>query len=306
MKNQNGFIQIPILIAIIVGVLIVSGGTYLGVKKYEQYKENQIAKDQEKITLTNAQGKTLEEIQSEIKKLKSENDLIKQEQSSLEKKNSQRNNSSSSLENLYKNIPIGAIAQLGCMESINDLGDLSKNMFGSGVFIDSKTGFVLTNKHVVKGNYNTTCAVMVRDEKDPTKLIAYDAKVFALIDDTDVAVLKIRYIMHDSGNPAQEVEEIPKGYVFPEKTESCRDSDIKLGSKLVVVGYPTVGGQTITMTEGIVSGFDGDYIKTSAKIEAGNSGGGAFLIPSGCWIGIPSASAVGEIESLGRILRWDA
>ena len=33
MKNQRGFIQIPILIAIIVGVLVVGGAGYVGVKQ---------------------------------------------------------------------------------------------------------------------------------------------------------------------------------------------------------------------------------------------------------------------------------
>jgi S1-C subfamily serine protease len=109
----------------------------------------------------------------------------------------------------------------------------------------------------------------------------------------------------EGGNFVDSLVDIPANYSFPVKSASCKTADIKLGAKLVVVGYPTVGGATVTVTEGIVSGFDGDYIKTSAKIEHGNSGGGAFLVPSGCWIGIPSASAVGGIESLGRILRWD-
>jgi S1-C subfamily serine protease len=309
MKNQKGFISITILIAIIAGVLVVSGGTYLGIKKYEQYQKNKLAQEQEKITLTNAQGKALEEAQSEIEKLKSDNELTKQEQQGLEKQIQQKNISSgSSSDNSYSKIPFGAVAKLGCLENPNDLLDISKHMFGSGVFIDSKHGWVLTNKHVVNGNDKTTCEVMVRDPKNSQKQIAFHAKVIAQMVDMDAAILEVEYLAYDSStDTTANFRPVPKGYAFPEKTESCKDSDIKLGAKLAVVGYPLVGGDTITVTEGIVSGFDGeDYIKTSAKIEGGNSGGGAFLIPSGCWIGIPSASAVGEIESLGRILRWKA
>ena len=109
----------------------------------------------------------------------------------------------------------------------------------------------------------------------------------------------------EQGNFTSGLTEIPDNYNYPQKSNSCNEADIKLGSKLVVVGYPVTGGSSVTLTEGIVSGFNGEYIKTSAKIEQGNSGGGAFLIPSGCWVGIPTASVVGELESLGRILRWD-
>jgi len=38
-KNQNGFIQIPILITIIMGVLVVSGIGYFSVKQYQDYKD---------------------------------------------------------------------------------------------------------------------------------------------------------------------------------------------------------------------------------------------------------------------------
>ena len=38
MKNNKGFIQIPILIAIIAGLLAISGAGYFGVKQYQNYQ----------------------------------------------------------------------------------------------------------------------------------------------------------------------------------------------------------------------------------------------------------------------------
>jgi len=42
MKNQGGFIQIPILIAIVAGVLVLGGGGYFGIQQYQNYKDEKI------------------------------------------------------------------------------------------------------------------------------------------------------------------------------------------------------------------------------------------------------------------------
>jgi hypothetical protein len=88
------------------------------------------------------------------------------------------------------------------------------------------------------------------------------------------------------------------------KTAKICTSAPETGDKLLVLGYPTIGSTTgLTVTEGIVSGEDGNYYITSAKIDHGNSGGAAILVKDDCYLGIPSASVVGSIESLGRILK---
>ncbi len=79
---------------------------------------------------------------------------------------------------------------------------------------------------------------------------------------------------------------------------------VEIGDKLLVLGYPRIGSKTgLTVTEGIVAGIDEEYYITSAKIDKGNSGGAAVLVKDSCYLGIPSASVVGSIESLGRILK---
>ena len=63
------------------------------------------------------------------------------------------------------------------------------------------------------------------------------------------------------------------------------DSDaLHLGDDILILGYPGIGGETITLTRGEVSGFhlckrgygNRAFIKTSATIAGGNSGGSGF------------------------------
>lgn len=79
--------------------------------------------------------------------------------------------------------------------------------------------------------------------------------------------------------------------------------DPSIGDELIILGYPSVGSpESVTATEGIISGFDNGLYVTSAKIERGNSGGAAIHIKNNCFLGIPTLVVVGEIESLARIL----
>lgn len=80
-----------------------------------------------------------------------------------------------------------------------------------------------------------------------------------------------------------------------------------LGTPLVILGYPGVGSKSdITVTQGIISGYDDDFYITDAKIGYGNSGGVAVAInikdKTSCYLGMPTYAEVGEVISLGRIL----
>ena len=53
MNNRKGFVQIPILIAIIVGILVLGGSGYFGVRQYlnyqaEKVREEKIVREKEK------------------------------------------------------------------------------------------------------------------------------------------------------------------------------------------------------------------------------------------------------------------
>jgi len=57
---------------------------------------------------------------------------------------------------------------------------------------------------------------------------------------------------------------------------SLRQKELSIGDTVKVYGYPEIGGETITYTEGKISGFENGLYKIDANIDAGNSGGGVF------------------------------
>ena len=75
---------------------------------------------------------------------------------------------------------------------------------------------------------------------------------------------------------------------------------VQIGDSAPILGYPGIGGDTITFTEGVVSGFTSDrsidgraWIKTDATIAGGNSGGlGANAV--GELVGVPNQGFLGS------------
>jgi Do/DeqQ family serine protease len=139
---------------------------------------------------------------------------------------------------------------------------------GSGVIVDAKQGFVLTNHHVIAGGQEI--AVTLRDGR------SLEAEVVGTDEDTDLAVIRI---------PAEGLSELP-----------LADSDaLRVGDFVVAVGNPFGLGQTVT--SGIVSalGRSGlgietyeNFIQTDASINQGNSGG-ALVDLNGHLVGINTA-----------------
>jgi predicted negative regulator of RcsB-dependent stress response len=77
-----------------------------------------------------------------------------------------------------------------------------------------------------------------------------------------------------------------------------------------VIGYPDLGGECLTITRGVISGFDEEgNLKTDAEISQGNSGGGAFD-ENGNFLGVPTfmipneAGKIGYIVHVSRIRQW--
>lgn len=124
----------------------------------------------------------------------------------------------------------------------------------------------------------------------------------------DLALLKITEPGEDtSGNKYPFPTKFPDAFSLA--AETCRDNrGMELGEKLYVLGYPGVGGENLTVTEGVVGGFEGplnEWIKTSAKIELGNSGGVAVSEKDGCLLGMPTLIYAGSLESLANVLTYD-
>ena len=75
------------------------------------------------------------------------------------------------------------------------------------------------------------------------------------------------------------------------------------GERVIILGYPAIGAKgDVTVTDGIISGYEDNFYITSAKIERGVSGGVAVLVDKNCYLGIPTFVRAGEVESLGRVL----
>ncbi len=150
---------------------------------------------------------------------------------------------------------------------------------GSGVVIDAKQGFIVTNSHVIEGA--DTIEVGLTDGRTlVAELVGKDPHV-------DLAVLRVE----------------PEGLVELEFADS---NELRVGDFVVAIGNPFNLKQTVT--SGIVSalgrsglGIEGyeDFIQTDASINPGNSGGAlvdlrgrligintAILAPSGGNVGI--------------------
>ena len=139
---------------------------------------------------------------------------------------------------------------------------------GSGVIVDAKNGYILTNHHVVSGADKIQISLI--DEN------TLDAEIIGSDPATDIAVLKVE---------AENLTDIDIG-----------DSDqVEVGDFVIAIGNPFGLGNTVT--SGIVSalgrtgisssGYE-DFIQTDASINPGNSGG-ALVNMQGELVGINSA-----------------
>ncbi len=76
-----------------------------------------------------------------------------------------------------------------------------------------------------------------------------------------------------------------------------------IGSQITVIGFPSLGSSTITLTSGIVSGYmtlNGvDMIKTDSELNKGNSGGVA-VNSNNQIVGVPTAVNI-DAETGGRL-----
>lgn len=155
---------------------------------------------------------------------------------------------------------------------------------GSGTFI-SADGLILTNGHVVdtrSDEYDHLAVATIGRTDQPAEL-AYLAEIVAVDYALDLAVIQIASDL-DGGHVSEKFPYVAIG-----------DSDeIEIGDEVRILGYPGIGGDTITFTKGSVSGFSAErsvggraWIKTDATIAGGNSGGLA-VNAAGELVGIPT------------------
>jgi S1-C subfamily serine protease len=168
-------------------------------------------------------------------------------------------------------------------------GSLYEVWVGSGSII-SPDGLILTNGHVVDDRFGeyTHLGVGLTDRSDAPPELLYLAQIAAVDYGLDLAVIRI--VSDLDGNPVS--------LNLPYVTVGNSDA-IEIGDGLRILGYPVIGGSTITFTEGVLSGFTSErgvpgraWIKTDAQISGGNSGGmGVNTV--GELIGVPTLAASG-------------
>ncbi len=155
----------------------------------------------------------------------------------------------------------------------------AQESYGSGFVVD-KTGYILTNRHVVKGAYEI---IVQLQDGAPMR-----AKLLGHGGDVDLALLKV-----ETGKKLTAVK--------------FGDSDkLELGQQIVVIGNPF--GLGTTVTTGVVSALNRDlgfslfdsFIQTDAPINHGNSGGPIFNL-KGEVIGVSTAYYTGGNAKGGSI-----
>lgn len=201
---------------------------------------------------------------------------------------------------------------------------------GSGVVIDSKTGLVVTNDHVISNDdgsmlpYVTICytlspysppsclatgTVLANYPGSDLAFIVPDKLIDAeteTITDTDFNTW-LRALAAKTGFKGG--DNLYKAFSFA--NIAVDDGLPEINGDIAILGYPGAGGSTITVTNGTVSGFSTsgknsqgqsviDAIKTDASINHGNSGGAA-IDENFRLIGIPRAFDI-EKGDIGYII----
>lgn len=188
----------------------------------------------------------------------------------------------------------------------SDLGYIS----GSGLLVNLSGKLqVITNNHVV--THNPICWVKFPDQ---TGVSTYSVNYGNITPDSngyDVAYLDLSLYSQQDIHASEGIAPISERA----RSDSylCKNNP-SIGDHILILGYPVYGTpislsrlyssnpMEVTATEGIISGKDGIYYTTSAKIDSGNSGGLAIDAQNDCYFGIPTWNESGNFESLGRIL----
>ena len=178
---------------------------------------------------------------------------------------------------------------------------------GSGTVLDAEQGYILTNYHVVGDtetrtlfNEEGTAIIGVNPPNlRSVPVFKYYARMIHGDPEIDLAVLQI---VSPFDNPKGRLP-TNLGLTAAPRGES---EALLIGDPIFVLGFPGLGGDTITFTSGTVSGYldedkDGaeEWIKTDAEVNHGNSGGLA-VDDRGAFIGVPSAGLT-DAEAAGKI-----
>jgi hypothetical protein len=133
--------------------------------------------------------------------------------------------------------------------------------------------------------------IAITESEDKPPVASYLAKVLAVDGYLDLAVIQITSTIDGTSVD-------PNSLHFP-SVELGDSNLVHVGDHVSIFGFPGIGGDTITFTQGSISGFtsenqlgDRAWIKTDATIAGGNSGGLA-ADDNGRIIGVPTQASSG-------------
>jgi S1-C subfamily serine protease len=170
---------------------------------------------------------------------------------------------------------------------------------GSGTIVTAD-GQILTNAHVVVGADELKVSLISDPDHPPTPMYYAEPLVVDCV--LDLALVQITTDL--KGN------EVVPGELDLPALELGNSDAIAFGQGIRILGYPGFGGETVTLTDGTVSGFESEdlgygserfWIKSDADLDGGVSGGTA-VDDQGRLVGIPSAYiSRGGGPALGRV-----
>jgi len=173
--------------------------------------------------------------------------------------------------------------------------DVSTEYGGASGTLLTADGLVLTNYHVVAEVAENA------EEKDPVVIAAtinpqdpprelFRGRVLMFDKPLDLALVQVTCGFYR--------QPLPRAYRFP-SIPLGDSAALDIGDRVSIVGFPSIGGTvgrvSVTLTQGVLSGFEktsiGTLIKTDASISPGSSGGAAL---DGNWrlIGVATSENV--------------
>ena len=164
---------------------------------------------------------------------------------------------------------------------------------GSGVIVGDGTR-VLTNAHVA-----------LTTDADPPECTSLEVGLTKSASEEPSEFYQASVIDADELNDLAllEIIGLQPGVVQPLEPEF---DDLQLGAEIKVLGYPAIGGSTITLTKGTVAGvvtYDSEtFYKVEVTINPGNSGG-PMIDGAGRLVGIATAVTGNDVDCSGSECR---
>lgn len=153
---------------------------------------------------------------------------------------------------------------------------------GSGVVV-SKEGKVLSNYHQLtssSGKIHPQIRIVLPQENDP----------FGRLDTRNILELQVTRFLQVYDLALLQIQGVQKNFPFIPLADDTRTQIL---DTVYVIGYPEIGGESITVSSGIISGRDTQeqWLKLDAPLLHGYSGG-AVVNERGELVGIPTQKRV--------------